>query len=101
MASSFGSFSLKELDFISKYNKTFFKYFFNISMTIFDAFIWMSHLMMFVSCYYTFQRFEVIQLQVYSFNLLDAERDYLSMDRRYTRLYVSPECAKVHFVSLN
>ncbi|GJU03508.1 cell division cycle and apoptosis regulator protein 1 [Tanacetum coccineum] len=33
--------------------------------------------------------------QVYSFNLLDIERDYLSMDRRYTRLYVSPECAKV------
>ncbi|GJS63295.1 cell division cycle and apoptosis regulator protein 1-like protein [Tanacetum coccineum] len=32
---------------------------------------------------------------VYSFNLLDIERDYLSMDRRYTRLYVSPECAKV------
>ncbi|GJV93569.1 hypothetical protein Tco_1541382 [Tanacetum coccineum] len=32
---------------------------------------------------------------VYSFNLLDIERDYLSMDRRYTRLYVSLECAKV------
>ncbi|GJU99535.1 cell division cycle and apoptosis regulator protein 1-like protein isoform X1 [Tanacetum coccineum] len=35
------------------------------------------------------------RLYVYSFNLLDIERDYLSMDRRYTRLYVSPECAKV------
>nr|GEU66109.1 cell division cycle and apoptosis regulator protein 1-like isoform X1 [Tanacetum cinerariifolium] len=33
--------------------------------------------------------------EVYSFNLMDVERDYLSMDRRYTRLYVSPECAKV------
>ncbi|KAI3812370.1 hypothetical protein L1987_17077 [Smallanthus sonchifolius] len=33
--------------------------------------------------------------KVYSSNLVDSERDYLSMDKRYTRLYVSPECSKV------
>ncbi|KAK1438095.1 hypothetical protein QVD17_03898 [Tagetes erecta] len=33
--------------------------------------------------------------KVYSSNLVDSERDYLSMDKRYPRLYVSPECSKV------
>ncbi|GJR57243.1 hypothetical protein Tco_1499405 [Tanacetum coccineum] len=38
---------------------------------------------------------------VYSFNLLDIERDYLSMDRRYTSYNVSPECANVLLSSSN
>nr|XP_043606626.1 protein SHORT ROOT IN SALT MEDIUM 1-like isoform X2 [Erigeron canadensis] len=33
--------------------------------------------------------------KVYSSNVADIERDYLSMDKRYPRLYVSPECSKV------
>ncbi|KAI3713942.1 hypothetical protein L1987_72530 [Smallanthus sonchifolius] len=33
--------------------------------------------------------------KVSSSNLVDSQRDYLSMDKRYTRLYVSPECSKV------
>ncbi|KAJ0737672.1 putative Cell cycle and apoptosis regulator protein [Helianthus annuus] len=32
---------------------------------------------------------------VYSSNLVATERDYLSLDKRYSRLYVSPQCSKV------
>lgn len=35
--------------------------------------------------------------QVYSSSLVDAERDYLSMDKRYPRLFVAPDCFKVCF----
>lgn len=34
-------------------------------------------------------------LQVYSSSLVEIERDYLSLDRRYPRLFISPECSKV------
>ncbi|XP_035540201.1 protein SHORT ROOT IN SALT MEDIUM 1-like [Juglans regia] len=33
-------------------------------------------------------------LQVYSSSLVDVERDYLSIDKRYPRLFVSPEFSK-------
>ncbi|KAA8530025.1 hypothetical protein F0562_034559 [Nyssa sinensis] len=33
--------------------------------------------------------------KVYSSSLIDIERDYLSIDKRYPRLYISPECSKV------
>ncbi|OIT05507.1 hypothetical protein A4A49_49077 [Nicotiana attenuata] len=33
--------------------------------------------------------------KVYSTNLVEIERDYLSLDRRYPRLFISPECSKV------
>nr|GEV78506.1 cell division cycle and apoptosis regulator protein 1-like isoform X1 [Tanacetum cinerariifolium] len=33
--------------------------------------------------------------KVYSSSLVDAERDYLSIDKRYPRLFTSPECSKV------
>ncbi|KAK3000797.1 hypothetical protein RJ639_021728 [Escallonia herrerae] len=33
--------------------------------------------------------------QVYSSTLVDVERDYLSIDKRYPRLFISPECSKV------
>ncbi|KAL2233214.1 UNVERIFIED_CONTAM: Protein SHORT ROOT IN SALT MEDIUM 1 [Sesamum indicum] len=33
--------------------------------------------------------------QVFSFSFVEAERDYLSLDKRYPRLYISPECSKV------
>ncbi|KAL8201392.1 hypothetical protein R6Q57_012731 [Mikania cordata] len=33
--------------------------------------------------------------KVYSANLVDTERDYLSMDKRYHKLFVSPKCSKV------
>ena len=41
-----------------------------------------------------------VYLQVNSFSLVDAERDYLSLDKRYPRLFVSPEFSKVslHFI---
>ncbi|KAM3281407.1 protein SHORT ROOT IN SALT MEDIUM 1 [Capsicum chacoense] len=33
--------------------------------------------------------------KVYSSSLVEIERDYLSLDRRYPRLFISPECSKV------
>ncbi|KAL7180807.1 hypothetical protein ACSBR1_039797 [Camellia fascicularis] len=33
--------------------------------------------------------------KVYSSSLVDVERDYLSLDKRYPRLFISPECSKV------
>ncbi|KAK9076282.1 hypothetical protein SSX86_004615 [Deinandra increscens subsp. villosa] len=33
--------------------------------------------------------------KVYTSNLVHTERDYLSMNKRYSRLFVSPECSKV------
>ncbi|PWA84202.1 DBC1/CARP1-like protein [Artemisia annua] len=33
--------------------------------------------------------------KVYSSSLVDAERDYLSIDKRYPKLFTSPECSKV------
>ncbi|KAK3037780.1 hypothetical protein RJ639_030699 [Escallonia herrerae] len=33
--------------------------------------------------------------KVYSSTLVDVERDYLSIDKRYPRLFISPECSKV------
>ncbi|GMP92431.1 hypothetical protein CsSME_00042660 [Camellia sinensis var. sinensis] len=33
--------------------------------------------------------------KVYSSSLVDVKRDYLSLDKRYPRLFISPECSKV------
>ena len=37
-----------------------------------------------------------IYLQVHGSCLVDLERDYLSLDKRYPRLFVSPELSKVN-----
>jgi hypothetical protein len=36
-----------------------------------------------------------VHLQVYSSSLVDIERDFLSIDKRYPRLFVSQEFSKV------
>ncbi|KAG9159238.1 hypothetical protein Leryth_020928 [Lithospermum erythrorhizon] len=37
----------------------------------------------------------IICFQVHSFNLTEIQKDYLSLDKRYPRLLVSPDCSKV------
>lgn len=37
----------------------------------------------------------IIFLQAYSTSLIDVERDYLSMDKRYPRLFIPSEFCKV------
>lgn len=53
---------------------------------------------------------DIVCLQVYSSSLVDVERDYLSIDKRYPRLFISSEFSKVcilflfqckEFMSLN
>lgn len=43
---------------------------------------------------------DAVYLQVYASSLVDVERDYLSIAKRYPRLFVSPEFSKVSFCYL-
>lgn len=59
-------------------------YLFVAAMSIFKPYVDGFHLVICVVC-----------LQVYSSSLVDVERDFLSIDKRYPRLFVSAEFSKV------